>query len=75
MDELLTLYSQNVTQGSAYDTGTRNALTPEFKRIASILGDFEFQAPRRFFLKTVSDKQNTWSFCTLQVLFCFRSCH
>ena len=75
MDELLTLYPQNVTQGSPYDTGTRNALTPEFKRIASILGDFEFQAPRRFFLKTVSDKQNTWSFCTLQVLFCFRSCH
>jgi acetylcholinesterase len=62
MDELLTLYPQNVTQGSPYDTGTQNALTPQFKRMASILGDYEFQAPRRFFLKTISDKQNVWSF-------------
>ncbi|KAF8264822.1 carotenoid ester lipase precursor [Lactarius quietus] len=62
IDKLLRLYPQDVTQGSPYDTGTQNALTPEFKRLASILGDFVFQAPRRFFLKTVSDKQNTWSF-------------
>jgi len=62
MDELLKLYPQDVTQGSPYDTGTRNVLTPEFKRIASILGDLEFQAPRRFFLQIVSDQQNAWSF-------------
>ncbi|KAN0124156.1 Alpha/Beta hydrolase fold [Lactarius tabidus] len=62
MDELLTLYPQNVTLGSPYDTGTQNALTPQFKRLASILGDYEFQAPRRFFLQTVSDKQNVWWF-------------
>ena len=65
MDELLTLYPQNVTQGSPYDTGTQNALTPESKRIASILGDIVFQAPRRFFVQSVSDKQNAWSFCSL----------
>ena len=65
MDELLTLYPQDVTQGSPYDTGTQNALTPEFKRIASILGDVVFQAPRRFFLNNVSGKQKTWSYCTL----------
>ncbi|KAN0141650.1 Alpha/Beta hydrolase fold [Lactarius tabidus] len=64
MDELLKLYPQNVTLGSPYDTGTQNAFTPEFKRIASILGDFLFQAPRRFFLDHSSEKQNTWSFCT-----------
>jgi len=62
MDELLKLYPQNVTKGSPYDTGTQNALTPEFKRIASILGDSTFQAPRRFFLQNLSDKQNTWSY-------------
>jgi acetylcholinesterase len=62
MDDLLTLYPQDVTQGSPYDTGTQNALTPEFKRIASITGDFVFQAPRRYFLQTVSDKQKTWSY-------------
>jgi acetylcholinesterase len=64
MDELLTLYPQDVTLGSPYDTGTQNAFTPEFKRIASILGDLVFQAPRRFFLDHSSEKQNTWSFCT-----------
>jgi acetylcholinesterase len=69
IDELLTLYPQNVTQGSPFDTGNQNALTPQFKRMASIIGDFAFQAPRRFFLQTVSDKQKVWSFCTLPVLF------
>jgi carboxylesterase type B len=62
MDKLLTLYPQNVAQGSPYDTGTQNTLTQEFKRISSILGDYVFQAPRRFFLDNVSGKQNTWSF-------------
>jgi len=62
LDELLVLYPQNVTQGSPYDTDTQNALTPEFKRIASIIGDFVFQSPRRFFLQNVSDRQNTWAY-------------
>jgi carboxylesterase type B len=62
MDELLTLYPQNVTLGSPYDTGTQNAFTPEFKRIASILGDLMFQATRRLLLNHASEKQNTWSF-------------
>ena len=72
MDELLTLYPQNVTQGSPYDTGTKNTLTPESKRIASIMGDLVFQAPRRFFVQTVSDKQITWSFCTFCAYACAR---
>jgi len=62
MDKVLTLYPQNVTLGSPFDTGTRNALTPEFKTIAAFLGDLVFQAPRRFFLRNVSGKQNTWSY-------------
>ena len=74
MDKLLTLYPQNVAQGSPYDTGTQNALTPEFKRIASILGDYVFQAPRRFFLNNISEKQNSWSFCTLHMLVCAGPC-
>jgi len=69
VDELLTLYPQNVTQGSPYDTGTQNALTLEYKRIASILGDFAFQAPRRFFLQTVSEKQNIWSYLNKRLKF------
>ncbi|KAF8272604.1 hypothetical protein EI94DRAFT_1783500 [Lactarius quietus] len=39
VDELLNLYPQNVTRGSPYDTGPQNALMPEFKCIASVLGD------------------------------------
>ncbi len=73
MDKLLTLYPQNVTQGSPYDTGTQNAFTPQFKRIASLLGDIVFQAPRRLFLNNLSKKQNTWSFCTLHVFPCLHA--
>jgi hypothetical protein len=57
--------------GSPYDTGTKNALTPESKRIASIMGDLVFQAPRRFFVQTVSDKQNTWSFCKSHTFYAY----
>jgi len=63
LDKLLEFYPQDPTQGSPYDTGDQNAFTPQFKRIASIMGDYAFQAPRRFFLKNISGKQNTWSFC------------
>jgi acetylcholinesterase len=79
MDELLQLYPQDPTQGSPYDTGTQNTLTPEFKRMASILGDLVFQAPRRFFLNTVSDEQKTWSYCMSHLPFlaypCRSHCH
>ena len=53
---------QDVTQGSPYGTGTLNALTPQFKRIASIQGDLVFQGPRRLFLEQLAGKQNAWSF-------------
>ena len=53
---------QDVTQGSPYGTGSLNALTPQFKRIASIQGDITFQGPRRFFLEHLAPKQHAWSF-------------
>ncbi|KAJ3555359.1 hypothetical protein NM688_g2623 [Phlebia brevispora] len=62
LDQLMTLYPQDPTQGSPYDTGLLNALTPQFKRLASMQGDLVFQGPRRFFLQQRSGKQNTWSF-------------
>ncbi|ODQ81368.1 hypothetical protein BABINDRAFT_12593 [Babjeviella inositovora NRRL Y-12698] len=55
MTELLTVYPQDVTQGSPFNTGLLNALTPENKRIAAFLGDVVFQAPRRFFLNNMPD--------------------
>jgi acetylcholinesterase len=55
-------YPQDPTQGSPYDTGTLNELSPQFKRIAALQGDVIFQAPRRFFLEQRSGSQNTWAF-------------
>lgn len=34
VDQLLTLYPEDITQGSPFDTGTLNALSPQSKRIA-----------------------------------------
>ncbi|XP_006455188.1 hypothetical protein AGABI2DRAFT_121127 [Agaricus bisporus var. bisporus H97] len=59
---LLNLYTENISEGSPFDTGILNALTPQFKRIAAILGDGVFQAPRRFFLNYTSGKQDIWVF-------------
>jgi acetylcholinesterase len=56
------LYPQNVTQGSPFGTGEQNAITPQFKRIAAILGDIIFQSTRRFFLQQRSGKQKTYSY-------------
>jgi len=60
---LAALYTQNVTQGSPFDTGLSNAYTPQFKRLAALLGDVIFQAPRRHFQHHRSGKQPMWTFC------------
>ena len=52
-------------QGSPYGTGEANQLTPQWKRLCSIQGDLVFQCPRRVFLKNLSPKQDTWSYCKL----------
>lgn len=71
LDQLLELYPQDVTQGSPFDTGHQNALTPQYKRLASIQGDLLLIAPRRFFLQERSGKQPTWSYSEQRV---FRFC-
>ncbi|TFK32449.1 sterol esterase [Crucibulum laeve] len=55
-------YPDDITQGSPFDTGTANALTPEFKRIAAFQGDWIFQAPRRFFLQVASKTQPAFAY-------------
>ncbi|KDQ26029.1 hypothetical protein PLEOSDRAFT_46151 [Pleurotus ostreatus PC15] len=62
LDQMLTHYPSDITQGSPFGTGILNALTPQFKRLAAFQGDAVFQAPRRFFLQQRSGKQNTWAF-------------
>jgi len=62
IDHLAQLYPDNIVDGSPYDTGTGNALTSQYKRLASFQGDLVFQVPRRSFLRERSDKVKTWSF-------------
>ncbi|KAJ7315348.1 sterol esterase [Mycena albidolilacea] len=59
--ELLTLYPEDPTHGSPFDTGLANEITPEFKRIAAFQGDFTFTGARRFFLEHASRTQSAWS--------------
>ncbi|KAI0046110.1 alpha/beta-hydrolase [Auriscalpium vulgare] len=62
IDAILALYPNDTTQGSPFDTGTLNAVTPQFKRLAALQGDYGFQAPRRFFLQQRTGKQPAFSF-------------
>ncbi|ODQ81369.1 hypothetical protein BABINDRAFT_7168 [Babjeviella inositovora NRRL Y-12698] len=55
MSQLQKFYQQDVTQGSPYGTGHFNALSPQYKRLASVMGDLVFQAPRRFMLDRTPD--------------------
>ncbi|GAA99973.1 uncharacterized protein L969DRAFT_96590 [Mixia osmundae IAM 14324] len=49
LNALATAYPNNPTQGSPFGTGEENqTLLYENKRLAAILGDLVFQAPRRF---------------------------
>ncbi|KAG7088671.1 hypothetical protein E1B28_012643 [Marasmius oreades] len=69
IDEITRVYPSDVTQGSPYDTGTSNARTPQYKRIASVQGDMVFQGPRRFFVQSLNGRQNTWSFLSKRLKF------
>ncbi|KAI1790735.1 carotenoid ester lipase precursor [Ganoderma leucocontextum] len=63
VDDLVdTMYPDDPTQGSPFDTGTNYSLFPQYKRLAAIQGDLVFQAPRRFFVEHTYDRQPTWSF-------------
>ncbi|KAG5352839.1 hypothetical protein C0989_000181 [Termitomyces sp. Mn162] len=62
LDGILLHYPRDVIQGSPFGTYILNALTPQYKRIAAFMGDGVFQAPRRFFLHHLHDKQDTWAF-------------
>ncbi|KAJ7466859.1 carotenoid ester lipase precursor [Mycena latifolia] len=55
------LYPDDPTQGSPFNTGTANQLTPQYKRLSAFQGDIFFTAPRRFFLERASATQNAWS--------------
>lgn len=62
LDRLAELYPEDVTQGSPFDTGLRNALTPQYKRIAALTGDSTFESQRRFANEVASHTHNQWSY-------------
>jgi acetylcholinesterase len=43
MAELMQLYPQDPTKGSPYGTGLLNAISPQYKRLASVTGDATFE--------------------------------
>jgi carboxylesterase type B len=49
--------------GSPFRTGTANQIYPQYKRLAAILGDLDFQWPRRKFLATaIAAEVPAWSY-------------
>ncbi|KIK79431.1 hypothetical protein PAXRUDRAFT_161315, partial [Paxillus rubicundulus Ve08.2h10] len=60
IQEIMQYYPSNVSQGSPFDTGTHNVLTPQLKRNAALQGDASSQPPRRFCLQSRSGKQALW---------------
>ncbi|KAJ7651345.1 sterol esterase [Roridomyces roridus] len=55
------LYPQDPAQGSPFDTGDANAITPQYKRLASFQGDYIFTGSRRFLLQQAAKTQPAWS--------------
>ncbi|KAJ7700755.1 Alpha/Beta hydrolase protein, partial [Mycena rosella] len=55
--QISTLYPEDPAQGLSFGTGSANAITPEFKRLAAFQGDFLFVGPRQFFLEHASARQ------------------
>jgi hypothetical protein len=55
MARLSELYPQDPAAGSPYDTGLLNAISPQYKRISSLNGDYSFHSQRRQLLQ-----KRTW---------------
>ncbi|KAJ7441567.1 carotenoid ester lipase precursor [Mycena latifolia] len=62
IEHVLSFYPSDPASGSPFNTSDENTLTPQFKRIAAVLGDLAFQGPHRLFLQTRSELQPTWSY-------------
>ncbi|KAF8984765.1 carotenoid ester lipase precursor [Cyathus striatus] len=62
LDAISIAYPSDVTKGSPFDTGTTNAITPQYKRLAAFEGDLIFQGPRRFLMQATAKTQPTYGF-------------
>ena len=65
LQALVATYPDNAAAGAPYNTGPLYELYPEYKRIASLLGDLTFTLTRRVFLSIASSVKPsvpTWSY-------------
>ncbi|KAF9035922.1 carotenoid ester lipase precursor [Panaeolus papilionaceus] len=62
LEPLWSFYPPNPVDGAPFNTGTRNALTPEFKRVAAYIGDAIQTGPRRVFLSKLAQTQKVWAY-------------
>jgi len=53
---LVSLYPDDPSAGSPFNTGDLNEIYPQFKRLAAILGDLTFTLTRRAYLSIVSSQ-------------------
>jgi len=59
---LVDLYPDTAINGSPFRTGVLNNISPQFKRIAAILGDAVFTLSRRAYLEMGSSSMPAWSY-------------
>lgn len=58
------MYSTDPRKGSPYDTGVLNQLGPQYKRLASAVGDYTFETGRRDLLEQTyaQGKRRSWTY-------------
>lgn len=58
------MYSEDPSEGSPYDTGLLNQLGPQYKRLASSVGDYTFESGRRDLLEQTyaQGKRSIWTY-------------
>lgn len=65
MASLMKLYPADISEGCPFGTGILNAVTPNFKRLAAVVGNFSFQAQRRKLLAHYNTSgQAVWNYFT-----------
>lgn len=65
LETLVDSYSTDIKAGSPFGTGILNEIYPQYKRVASILGDLVFSLSRRLFLEAtdlVNPSVPSWSY-------------
>ncbi|KAI0688202.1 carotenoid ester lipase precursor [Cerioporus squamosus] len=69
LSSLLQLYPSDPAAGSPFNTGSANAFSPQYKRIAALTGDWFFNAPRRQLLDRVSANKTVYNFVSARANF------